>query len=172
MRLPKLPRLPEPRLPEALPSFGAAVAVPAERTSAIAAAPSPATEPARLLATFERRRALHTSQYRTRFGTLGEGADKPTFGSDQSGRGPRTAASISTRRARYRIAVSEFSNRSAGNDFDRALDDAWVSFRSRLADRIATASVDDQLVLETSSETDDADGRLPFVQCSRVRPPR
>ncbi|ORM11140.1 TY-Chap domain-containing protein, partial [Prescottella equi] len=61
--------------------------------------------------------------------------------------------------------MSEFSNRSAGNDFDRALDDAWGSFRSRLADRIATASVDDQLVLETSSETDDADGRLPFVQC-------
>lgn len=61
--------------------------------------------------------------------------------------------------------MSEFSNRSAGSDFDRALDDAWASFRSGLADRIAAASVDDQLILETTSETDDADGRTPFVQC-------
>ncbi|PTR22836.1 hypothetical protein C8K36_11018 [Rhodococcus sp. OK519] len=61
--------------------------------------------------------------------------------------------------------MSEFSNRFVGSDFDRAVDDAWNSYRSRLADRIAAASVDDQLILEATCETDDADGRVPFVQC-------
>jgi len=67
--------------------------------------------------------------------------------------------------------VAEFSNRSAGSDFDRALDDAWGSYRSHLADRIVTLAVDDQLVLETTGDADEADGRVPFVQCQAVAGP-
>ncbi len=67
--------------------------------------------------------------------------------------------------------VSEFSSRSARGDFDQAVDEAWGAYRARLADRIAAISADDQLVLETTCETDEADGRVPFVQCQIVTGP-
>lgn len=51
------------------------------------------------------------------------------------------------------------------------MDDAWGTFRGRLADRIAAASLDDQLILETASDTDEADGRVPHVQCTVVGGP-
>lgn len=89
-------------------------------------------------------------------------------------------SAVRRRTARFRIGVrgrdtvggvSDFSSRFTGGDFDRAMDDAWGSFRARLADRIAAASVDDQVIVETVCETDDADGRMPFVQCHVVDGP-
>ncbi|WP_305094473.1 hypothetical protein [Prescottella sp. R16] len=67
--------------------------------------------------------------------------------------------------------MSELSNRFTGGNFDRAVGDAWGACRSRLADRIAAAPVDDQVIVETVCETDDADGRMPFVQCDIVDGP-
>ncbi|WP_430331716.1 T3SS (YopN, CesT) and YbjN peptide-binding chaperone 1 [Rhodococcus sp. ACT016] len=67
--------------------------------------------------------------------------------------------------------MSEFSSRSASGDFDGAIEDAWGSYRAHLADRIAAIVVDDQLVIETTCETDEADGRVPFVQCQLVAGP-
>ncbi|MDH6675863.1 hypothetical protein M2284_000051 [Rhodococcus sp. LBL1] len=67
--------------------------------------------------------------------------------------------------------MSEFSSRSARGDFDQAVDDAWGAYRARLADRIAAIAADDQLVVETTCETDEADGRVPFVQCQMVAGP-
>ncbi|WP_137725669.1 T3SS (YopN, CesT) and YbjN peptide-binding chaperone 1 [Prescottella subtropica] len=67
--------------------------------------------------------------------------------------------------------MSEFSNRFAGGDFDRTIGDAWGTCRVRLADRIASATVDDQVIVETVCETDDADGRMPFVQCHIIDGP-
>ncbi|RVW08142.1 hypothetical protein EGT67_17140 [Prescottella agglutinans] len=67
--------------------------------------------------------------------------------------------------------MSEFSSRFASGDFDGSIEDAWGSYRARLADKIAAISADDQLVLETTCETDEADGRVPFVQCQIVAGP-
>lgn len=64
--------------------------------------------------------------------------------------------------------MSEFSNSSTGSDFDHAVATAWGSYRSLLADHLAAASVDDQVILETTCDTDEADGRVPFVQCRVV----
>lgn len=51
------------------------------------------------------------------------------------------------------------------------MDDAWGTYRGRLADRLATAAQGDQLVLETVCDTDESDGRVPFVQCNVVAGP-
>ncbi|CAM2809332.1 YbjN domain-containing protein [Prescottella defluvii] len=60
--------------------------------------------------------------------------------------------------------MSESADRSAAGDFDREVAGAWAVFRSSLADRIAAISSDDQVILETVCDTDEADGRVPFLQ--------
>ncbi|WP_242676644.1 hypothetical protein [Rhodococcus sp. ABRD24] len=51
------------------------------------------------------------------------------------------------------------------SEFDRGVQRAWARYRSHLADRIAAIGPEDQLILESTYESDDIDGRVPFVQC-------
>lgn len=67
--------------------------------------------------------------------------------------------------------MSESADRFATGDFDREVTGAWAAYRSSLADRIAAISSDDQVILETVCDTDEADGRVPFLQFNAVDGP-